>query len=313
MGIYIGQNKIGMVGSSSTSQVENGTLGKPTIDEFGVITTKVEKSGYLNAGASTSLELNTQAGKTIKPSTSEQVAVPAKVYTTGVVEVEAVPSETLEISQNGTYTPSEGKWFSSVTVAVPVEEFNLQEKTVTPSEDEQVISPETGYNGLSRVTVNAIPSDYIKPSGTINIITNDTYDVTNYATAIVNVSSSLPATITAGDTPILSSSELVYTCNSTTMTNTGIFITVPKAGTYRFKFSCGRTNTSGTWTTQLYKNGSAISGATASWSSYQGTYNGTVNCNANDVITIYAKTPNTYSRSIIGQLVACIDWNINLS
>ena len=55
MGIYIGQNKIGMVGSSSTSQVENGTLGTPIISDSGLITTKVEKSGYLNAGASTSL------------------------------------------------------------------------------------------------------------------------------------------------------------------------------------------------------------------------------------------------------------------
>ena len=267
MGIYIGQNKIGMVGSSSTSQVENGTLGTPTINDSGLIVTKVEKSGYLNAGASTSLQLNIQEGTTINPSTSEQDAVPAKVYTTGVVKIGAIQTETLEVSQNGTYTPSEGKWFSSVTVDIPdapVEEFNLQEKTVDPALRQVDVLPDTGFDGLSRVTINAIhtatqatptisineengeitatstqsagwvaagtttqteqlstqsgttiiptkgeqkvveahtytlgdikvgaiPSNYIEPSGTINITTNDTYDVTNYATAIVEVPSS---------------------------------------------------------------------------------------------------------------------------
>ena len=41
------------------------------------------------------------------------------VYTTGAVKVAAVPSETKTITANGTYTPSSGKFFSSVTVNVP--------------------------------------------------------------------------------------------------------------------------------------------------------------------------------------------------
>ena len=93
------------------------------------------------------------------------------------------------------------------------------------------------------------------------------------------------------------------------MTATGISITVPKSGTYRFKFSAGRTNTSGTWTAQLYKNGSAISDATATWSSYQGTCSKDITCNANDKIEIYAKTRGTSYRAIISQLVACINWD----
>lgn len=189
-------------------------------------------------------------------------------------------------------------------------EIQSQEaKTITPSTTSQV-AVNAGMYTSGAVTVEAIPNDYVKPSGTLNITTNGTHDVKNYASASVNVEGvTVPTTITAGDTPVLCSSTLAYTCTATSMTNTGISITVPRAGTYRFKFSCGRTNTSGTWTAQLYKNGSAVSRATATWNQYQGTYNGTVTCNANDTIAIYARSRGSSYRAIIGQLVACIEWD----
>ena len=133
-----------------------------------------------------------------------------------------------------------------------------------------------------------------------------------YTTGQIKVASMLTESIVAGDTAVLSSSKLAATISSTGMTNTGISITITKAGTYRFKFGCGRTNTSGTWTTQLYKNGSAISGATATWSSYQGTCKADVTCAAGDVIAIYGRARSTSYRLIVGQLVACIEWDTGL-
>ena len=119
----------------------------------------------------------------------------------------------------------------------------------------------------------------------------------------------MPSEIKAGNTPVLSSATMAHTCTSTSATATGISITVPRAGTYRFKFSCARTNTTGTYTAQLRKNGTAVSGATATWSSYQGSCTADISCNANDKIEIYSTSRGTSYRLITGQLIACIDWN----
>lgn len=91
---------------------------------------------------------------------------------------------------------------------VIVEAIALQEKSVEPTNVEQVVTPDSEFSGLSKVTVGATPSYEPEldtqttllgeleteinklpdqPSGEIELTKNGTYDVKNYATAVVSV------------------------------------------------------------------------------------------------------------------------------
>ena len=65
------------------------------------------------------------------------------------------PAGTIDISSNGTYDVTE---YASANVNVPEKKFNTQTKTATPSTSQQIITPDSGYDGLSQITVEAIPS-----------------------------------------------------------------------------------------------------------------------------------------------------------
>ena len=69
----------------------------------------------------------------------------------------------------------------------PIVLANMQEKEAIPTKEQQEIVPDKNYDGLSKVTVNPIPDEYIIPNGELEIIQNGTYDVADKASAKVNV------------------------------------------------------------------------------------------------------------------------------
>lgn len=88
------------------------------------------------------------------------------------------------------------------------EAMSLQAKTgITPTTSIQNITPDSNYDGLSSVQINAIPSQYVVPSGTKSITENGTgIDVTSYASVDVNVSGggvqTDTKTVTASNYPV---------------------------------------------------------------------------------------------------------------
>lgn len=105
------------------------------------------------------------------------------------------PTGTLDIGTDGEHNV---KNYEKVNVLT-----NLQSVTVNPSEHWNVIIPEQSSNaidGFSEIYVNPIPSEYVKPTGTLNIGAGGEYDVTNYKKAYVSTDLT-PITVTAEPGP----------------------------------------------------------------------------------------------------------------
>lgn len=95
--------------------------------------------------------------------------------------------QTKTTTVNGKVTSDNGYvGLKEVTVNVQTAP-TLQSKTVTPTKSQQNIAADSGYDGLSEVIVNAIPPNYIIPTGTVNITANGTHDVSGKASVNVNV------------------------------------------------------------------------------------------------------------------------------
>lgn len=133
-----------------------------------------------------------------------------------------------------------------------------------------------------------------------------------YAALITSIPSGggTALTPTAGDYPILGDANLGG--GGSSLTSTGVSVTIPVTGTYRFKWCAFRRNnsTSYTWGSRLYRTRSgsttAIGTENTSWTStYIQENSQDVNCNAGDVITVYVRG-RSRSYSWGGMLTACV-------
>ena len=132
---------------------------------------------------------------------------------------------------------------------------------------------------------------------------NGTYDVTNLAEVVVNVSGS----VTSKNTQVVQGTTRT---TSSTLTAIGAEMTVSKTGTYDVYWSAFRSNTSTTYTygTQLYIGGTAHGTENTTWSNHvQNNHLSNVSLTVNQKIRVYGRNSRGSSYYIYAPTLVIVE------
>lgn len=167
MGVYLGSNAVDMQGGFASGGASGASLQSKTVSPSESAQTVKADNGYdglsqvtVNAVSKTYVGsgVTKKSAATYTPGTSDQ-SIASGQYLNGTQTIKGDSNLTAANIKSGVkiFNVTGSYAGSSSGGNTP----NLQTKTVTPSESTQTVSPDSGYDGLSKVTVNAISSTYI--------------------------------------------------------------------------------------------------------------------------------------------------------
>lgn len=206
MALYLGSNKIGDInigitqaGVALQTKTATPTEAKVTVTAdqgyTGLLKVEVNPISSTYIGSA----INKVNSRTITPGTSSQTAISAGSYANGTITV-AGDADLIasNIKKNVEIFGVTGTFEGEGSTP------NLQSKTANPTESEQTISPDSGYDGLSSVKVNAISSTYVGSGVTRKSTTTITPGTTEQTAAASGVYTT-GAIKVAGDTKLVAS------------------------------------------------------------------------------------------------------------
>ena len=249
---------------------------------------------------------------------------------------------TKSITSNGTYSASSDNadGYSSVTVNVPSGGGTYQAKTnISPTTSSQTITPDSGYDALSSVQINAMPTGTAgTPTATKGTVSNHSVSVTP---SVTNTTGYITGGTKTGTAVTVSASELVSgnksitangnnidvtdyatvsvnvsggssknvqvaqsTSRATSTTYTSVCsLTCSTAGTYDIYWDCFRSSTGGTNGSQLYIGGSSYGTANTTFTNHAQTNHLTgVTLAKNQTVAVYARSRGSNYYAYCGQL-----------
>ena len=244
---------------SGTAGTPSATKGTVSSHSISVTPSVTNTTGYITGG--------TKTGTAVSVSASELVSGTYSVTSSGTKDVTNYASASVPAGTEGTPTATKGTVSNHAISVTP---------SVTNSAGYITGSTKTG----TAVTVSA--SELV--SGSETKTSNGTYDVTNLAELVVNVSSG-----SSKNVQVLQSTSRA---NSSSLTKVNGDLTVSKTGTYDIYWSAGRSNTSTsyTWGSRLYVDGSGYGTENTSWSSnVQNNHLTNVSLTANQKLSVYTR------------------------
>ncbi len=271
--------------SGSSATVSTSGTNTLTLTKSVSVTPNVTTAGYISSGTAGNSSVSLSASVNIRSSSSlsasgDTVTVPAGYYASQATK--AVSAGTA-----GTPTATKGTVSNHSVSVTP---------SVTNTSGYITGSTKTG----TAVTVSA--SELV--SGSETKTENGTYDVTNLAELVVNVSGG------GGTSKNVQVVQGTTRTNSSTLTAIGSELTVSKTGTYDIYWSGLRTNTSSsyTWGTRLYIGGTAYGTENTTWTNnQQNNHLSNVSLTANQTVRVYGRETRGSSYYVCAPMLLIIE------